>query len=319
MVQVKRMDRSPTTIREYQRIINRTLVPHLGPVQIRKLTVPEVDEFYGTLQDRGLSARSIRQVHSILRTAMKQAVKWGWVPANVIENTSPPPVRRDEILPPTAEQVQLLIQHAEWDHPEMAALIALAAATGARRGELCALRWSDWNRQRGTLTIRRSLAVVHKERHEKGTKTHANRTVGLDEFGMGVLVRHLAYANAESEARRRDIMTSPDAPIISYDLVGTISPDTATHYVTAASQQCGFKTHLHAIRHFSATEMVGAGVNIRTVAERLGHADPSTTLRIYSHALPEKDREAAGVLGRALTRDDPPGLPRSPANEMGGT
>lgn len=299
MVQVKRHDRSPTTIREYQRIIDKTLVPSLGPIQIRKLTAAQVDELYGSMIDRGLRPASVRQAHAVLRAAMKQAVKWGWVPANVVENASPPSVVRAEVTAPTAEQVMALIQHAEKDEPEMAALIALAATTGARRGELCALRWGDWRGE--TLTIRRSIAIMGRgERVTKGTKTHANRTVALDEVAAAVLNRHLAYARREARHRGVD-EPGPDSPIISFDFINPISPDTATHYVKAAADACGFRTHLHALRHFSGTQMIADGVNVRTVAERLGHADASTTLRIYAHALPEKDREAAAVLGRALT------------------
>jgi integrase len=60
-------------------------------------------------------------------------------------------------------------------------------------------------------------------------------------------------------------------------------------------------THLHALRHFAATELIGAGHDVRTVAGRLGHRDASVTLKVYSHALPERDRDAATTLGKALT------------------
>ena len=62
----------------------------------------------------------------------------------------------------------------------------------------------------------------------------------------------------------------------------------------------GVKVRFHDLRHFSATQLIGAGVDVRTVAHRLGHADPSTTLRVYAHALAQRDREAAAILGRLV-------------------
>jgi integrase len=89
--------------------------------------------------------------------------------------------------------------------------------------------------------------------------------------------------------------------IFTYDGTNPINPDTVTHYVKAVATRVGVDTHLHALRHFAATQMIGGGTDVRTVAGRLGHKDASTTLRVYSHALPERDRDAAGLLGRALS------------------
>ena len=143
------------------------------------------------------------------------------------------------------------------------------------------------------------MAVVHKERIVKGTKTHAGRVLALDPFGLEVLRRH--RERMEDRANEVGVTLTPEHPLLTYDLEQAISPDTASHYVRAIATRAGVDTHLHALRHFAATQLIGSGQDVRTVAGRLGHRDASTTLRVYSHALPERDREAAAVLGRSLS------------------
>jgi integrase len=182
----------------------------------------------------------------------------------------------------------------------MATLIALAAVTGARRGELCGLRWRDVDWTGHTLTIERSVAMMGRgQLITKDTKTHAARRLALDTFGEETLKRHLRVM--EDRAADLGISIMPDSPIFTYDLVRPIAPDTVSHYVRSIAAKVGVDTHLHALRHFAATELIGAGHDVRTVAGRLGHRDASVTLKVYSHALPERDRDAASALGKALT------------------
>ena len=111
--------------------------------------------------------------------------------------------------------------------------------------------------------------------------------------------RHRVEASGRASDLGRQLSESDW--IFTYDGTNPINPDTVTHYVKAVATRVGVDTHLHALRHFAATQMIGGGTDVRTVAGRLGHKDASTTLRVYSHALPERDRDAAGLLGRALS------------------
>ena len=180
----------------------------------------------------------------------------------------------------------------------MAAFIALAAITGARRGELCGLRWGDVDEGLGTLAIVRSYAVVDGQHIIKPTKTHGIRRIALGAFGLEVLRRQ--RLRLEERAAEIGLEVSYDMPVFTYDLVDPISPDTASHYVRAIADTAGVDTHLHALRHFAASAMIGDGQDVRTVAGRLGHADASTTLEVYAHMLPQRDLEAAAMLGDAL-------------------
>lgn len=303
----ERLGRSPTTLREYRRLVERTIKPALGSVKLRNLTARHLDGLYGQLVDRGLAPASVHQVHSVCRRALVQAQRWQLVTRNVAEDATPPPLHPRDVGAPPVDAVQRLLQAAEAEDPEMATFIALAALTGARRGELCGLRWGDVDWDRRTLVIARAYVAVPGGGALKPTKTHGVRRVALDDVALEVLRRHRARAQMLADELGVDV--TPESPLLSYDRQRPVNPDTATGYVGSLARRLGLDLHLHSLRHFAATEMIGAGTDVRTVAARLGHRDPSVTLRVYAHALPERDQAAAAVLGRALR---PPGAKAPP-------
>jgi integrase len=295
-------DLSPTTVREYRRIVAKTIKPVLGDVPLRDIDGPTLTDFYTSLMSppRNLSAASVRRVHSLIAASTKAAVKAGRIKGHdPAQRAEAPTVHVVQKPVPTPAQVQKLIKTAEKDDPDLAAFIALAASTGARRGELCGLRWGDVDMKAGTVTIERSYVVIAKEHIYKSTKSHGVRRIALGQFGVDLMRRH--RRNMEDRASKNGAQITDATPVLSYNLVDPISPDTASHYVRTAAGLAGIDTHLHALRHFAATEMVGDGHDIRTVAGRLGHADASTTLRVYAHALPQGDLDAANALGATLT------------------
>ena len=291
---------SPTTVQEHRRTIDKTIKPVLGDVELRKLDPEVLDTFYTSLltREKPLSAASVRRVHAVISAACAQAVKWKWLADNPAARATPPPLRQAQKATPTPADVQAMIAAADPDDPDMACLIALAAVTGARRGELCALRWSDVDLDQATLRIERSVAVVAGVWITKSTKTHAGRVLALDPFGLEVLRRQ--RARLEDRAADLGITVTDDTPVLTYNLATPISPDTMSHYIRDIATEAGVDVHLHQLRHFAATQLIGGGTDVRTVAGRLGHRDASVTLRTYSHALPERDREAADALGRTL-------------------
>jgi integrase len=264
-------DLSPTTVAEYRRLIEKNIKPTLGHVPLREIDGGILDSFYVSLMspERGLSAASVQRCHSAIAAATKQGIRWGLITGQDPALAATRPTARTKAKTvPTVEQVQALIQKAEKDDPDMAALIALAAVTGARRGELCGLRWGDVDDELGTLTIERSYVVTGGEKIFKSTKTHGVRRIALGEFGTAAL--KVQRARLEERARDAGTEITDATPILTYDLVNPISPTTASHYVRALAAKAGVDTYLHALRHFAASQMVGSGTDIRTVAGRLG-------------------------------------------------
>jgi integrase len=191
----------------------------------------------------------------------------------------------------------------------------LAALTGMRRGELCALRWSDVDVDTGTINVTRSVVVVPNGVAEKTTKTGRGRIVALDPVGVALLSRHRTLT--ERWVREAGTQQSSDAFVFSPFVEGItpFRPDNVTSFFIRVRNEVGAPTvRLHDLRHFTATQLIGAGVDVRTVAGRLGHSDPSVTLRVYSHALEERDRAAAAIMGGILAPSERPavGLPTDP-------
>ena len=134
--------RSAYTVKEHRRCIEHDIKPALGTVRLDKLTARQLAGFYHDLLARGLSPSSVRRFHSVLHAALDRAVKWGMVPVNPADRATPPGLTRTTVSAPDVADVQRLIAAADESSPILALAIILGAVTGARRGELCALRWA---------------------------------------------------------------------------------------------------------------------------------------------------------------------------------
>ena len=300
-------DWSPKTVLETRRFLDRLILPRFGATPLRKLTTAALDQFYADLRksggvgDKPLAPASVRRVHVVVRRGLQQGVKWGWLSANPAANATLPRVPRVDIQPPAPDQVATLIRMAAEEEPEFAVFLRLAAATGARRGELCALRWSDIDLDAGTVVVARSIVQGGDGLVEKETKTHAIRRIALDRGTVVDLADHL-YRSHEL-AGQFGVDFGDSGYVFSYqpDRSAPWRPDVATARFERLRDRAGLPTvRLHDLRHYVATRLIGAGVSVRTVSGRLGHANPATTLSVYSHFLQAADQQAAQMLGDLL-------------------
>jgi integrase len=301
LLECERLDRSPVTIRNYQSQVDSSIRPTLGKVKLTKLSARHLDELYGAMKDSGASPKTIRNRHAIISAALHQGVRWGWMRENVAERARPPRVSQRRVQAPSVEAVRAVVTAAEDRDPRLAPLLMLGALTGMRRGELCALRWSDVDLDHGELDVSRSVVVAVGGLAEKTTKTDRFRRVALDEVGVLLLRQH--WANVTTWAKEFGATVPTDAYVFSPYIDGCkpFRPDNVTSFFIRVRDSLGLKeVRLHDLRHFTATQLIGAGVDVRTVAGRLGHSDPSLTLRVYSHLIEERDRAAASIMGRVL-------------------
>jgi integrase len=314
----------PRTLYENKRKIERRIRPVLGSVRLDQLGADTLDAAYREWLAEGLSPTTVHMYHSILSAACRQAVKWGWIDSAPTARATPPKVARKEMVVPAPKQLSALVKAAKAFDPVLSTAVALAALTGARRGELVALCWSDIDLDVGRVRFARSLTVAGGEQHTGLTKTHAARELALDERGVEVLQQR--WAEMVDLSIRAESPLVADPFVLSYNANGAVpaNPDTLTHRFGKLCEMMEapalrqlresrpkakredlapadrWRFRFHDLRHFSVTTLIAAGVDVRTVAERHGHARATMTLDRYAHALPERDREAAGVLGATL-------------------
>jgi len=306
--------RSPNTLHGYRSKAARIKASPLGGVEASKLTTRDLDRWYDTLLAGGMSPATVMHHHRIVRAALNQAKRWKYIPENPADDVHLDSGSRAEMHVPTAVQARALVLRATSTFsPDFGPILLFAMLTGMRRGELCGIQWSDIDPVGSRLTVRRSVWQIRSTWGLKDPKTHQVRTIALDPVAIEILTAH--KAQVESEAAMACVPLSNDAFVWSTQADG-LSPRTPNSLTRAFHRLCrtmetealasdpprveSWKFRFHDLRHLSATEMVRQGMDPRTVAARLGHANPSVTLAVYAHAVEARDREAADGLGRAL-------------------
>jgi integrase len=264
-----------------------------------------------------MSAATIRQIHAILSGAYVTAVRWEWIDRNPAATAKLPKTRQRTAASPDPADVAKVIATARAFGQDLLALyLWLAAVTGARRGELCALHWADLDLPRGVIRIAHSYSVTGGANVRKDTKTHQDRSLAIEKVTATVLAeRRQAVADQLGQV---GVELPLDSYVFSPDPLGDRpwNPDWLTHKVAEIARTAGVALNIKALRHYSASQLLAGGIDLRNTAARLGHGGGgATTLRHYADPVSEVDRRAAAYLAQltahtATSRTAPPaGLP----------
>jgi len=300
---------STATLVRYNGIVANHLVPAIGRIQLSELRPAHIQRAYaetlapGARKDRrggALSARTVLQHHRVLREALAHAVRWQLIARNPADAVAPPKPARHEMRVLNREEAQALLA-AGGDDP-LYCLLHVALASGARLGELLALRWSDMDAQSGTLRITRSAQRLPGEGIVfHAPKTHRSiRPIALSPVTLRILRLHRI---SQSERRLAVGSAYTDHDLVFANALGQPLDGTAvTKRVQQIAQDTGLgHLRFHDLRHTAATLMLSAGTHPKVVSERLGHATINITLDTYSHVLPDLQHEAAAVIDALLT------------------
>jgi integrase len=248
-----------------------------------------------------LSASAVREVHTVLSGAFKQAMAWGWAGHNPAKLATPPSAGKSGVSPPAAGDVARLLAAAMAEDPELGLFLRLAVVLGARRGELIGLKWRDVDLDGGAVLIVSSVArVVGRPLLDKDTKTHAKRRVAIGGETVELLRAHRLRQAEVALACGASL--PPDAYVFSRtaDASKPISPEWISHRLQDLAARLGVRCRLHDLRHFMVTQLVAGGVDLRTVSGRAGHADGHMTLGTYAHFQQAQDRHAAEFMDELL-------------------
>jgi integrase len=243
---------------------------------------------------------TILRIHSIISSALDLAVRYEWTDRNVAKHARPPHPRKREPDPPTPEQAARVLNLVWAEDEEFGLYLWTSFTTGARRGEVCALRENRFNFARQQIRVSANYIVKQGSRIEKPPKAGEGRLLSLDPLTCELFCEW--FQRRRTEARTLGVEVPEDAFAFSPDPDGRNpwNPDTMTHRYRRYARRVGIASSLKELRHYSATQLLEAGTDLSTVAGRLGHAEGSTTLRFYAQFTRPADQRAAAVIPSQL-------------------
>ncbi len=277
-----------SSVQKYRGLLKNHLIPAFGHLRLSDLTRQHVQSFYARKLGEGLSPRTIKVIHVLLSGALKEAVRDGLLAQNVCEYVTLPRVGVYEAHPFTQEECQRLIEatRGHWLWP----FLLVAVTTGARRGELLALRWDDVDLVTGVVRIHRTVGRLTGLGYvENETKTVSGmRSVNLPRVAIDALCEQRKYVDCLSRSAYWN-----DRGLVFPGRFGNYMDDShlLKRFKVLLAQAGLPVVRLHDLRHSAATLLLAAGVNVKVVQELLGHSSISVTLGMYGHVLPNMQRE----------------------------
>ncbi len=297
----KKMAVRVSTYASYRGLVERHIVPALGHLQIQQLSADRLDKFYADFVSRGLATKTIRNIHVLLHRALADAVRKNLVPRNVADAADPPKLNRadrEEMKTWTPEQLRKFFAGII-DH-RLAAAYILAATTGMRRGEVLGVRWRDIDFKSRRLHVQQTVLTVEYQIVIGRPKTlRGERKIALDEQTIRVLQIH-------REAQRREKQLLGDGYqdhglVFAREDGAPVHPDYFSQTFDRTVKRLGLpKIRLHDLRHTHATLGLAAGVHVKVIADRLGHATTSFTQDVYIHAIPAVEEDAADQIANIV-------------------
>jgi integrase len=310
----------PRSLASYRQLAELHVIPYLGQQKLSELRPMHVQDLYQKLLARGrrtknggeLSANSVLHVHRVLFSALKQAVRWRLVPTNVAEAVEPPRIRRTEMRTLDAAEVRRLLGAAE--KSRLYEVILIAVTTGMRRGEILGLRWADVDFDRSRITVSSALQLDGSLAEPKTPRSR--RDVGMPTTLRDVLRTHKARQNEDKLALGAGYVDQ--GLVFANESGGSWKADGISTLYRGIVKRAGLGTlRFHDLRHTAASLMLQEGLPITTVAAILGHANTSTTLSVYGHAIKGSEQGAAVLMEGILqgTAQGPLNLGGRPGGE----
>ena len=283
-------DLSPTTIEGYRDDVKNRLKPYIGGIRVPDLSPRHIRQWFGQMQEKGLSAKSIQNVYRLLHCAYEYAIENDIVDKNPCK-PKPPTVKKKSMEAYTEEEIKDILAKAKDTNAYL--MLIILFNTGLRRGELLGLRWSDIDLDKKTMFIQNNLVSADGKVYEKDPKSESGkREIPLSDALVQVL----------KEARDKDIEAFGEkyasaGYVIHLPNGDPYKPDSISQKWKRFAKSNGIRyLKLHGIRHTVASQMIHKNVNCKTVQAIMGHADIKVTLDTYAHPYKEDEKAAIDML-----------------------
>ena len=301
---------APSTLASYRRQLE-VVYPYIGAIPLCKLRPLAIENMLTQLRKRKsrsgqpIQETTVQHYLSAVSAVLSDAKRNEIIQKNPARMIDLPTASHTDQHIPTVEEAQHLLQALAREPRHFRVFYLLAMATGCRRGELCALRWSDFRSVSGgfILTVSRSRSSVPgKGIVEGGTKNGRSRQILLSSELRGILLSY--HWRLQQRAARHGVELSP---YLFANADGTlIHPDTFTKRLRKIYDAIGFprEYHLHTLRHYFVSTLLYSGIDKQTVAELAGHGDTGFLERTYCHPEMERKQEAAESMLSSLHSED---------------
>ena len=308
------VDKAPATNDRYRNAIERHIEPALGGVGLVKLSVLNIDNFLATKLKSGLSEETVNGFYRVLNTALKDAVRWGYLNKNPAELVSPPKAQpAEKVIMSSNEQARVVAQLIKESDPQSlfnrrngplscsfnTILFHLAVLTGLRRGELAGLQFDDIDEEGGAIYVRRSISQSGRRTIIKRPKTQRGmRRVVIDQRLMARLIEHKEQMAAYRAQLGGDwntqgwLFASVDGSVLA--------PRALNSRFSKLLERAGLGGqgyNLHTLRHTHISQMLMSNAPPLVVSRRAGHASVATTMNLYGHVISQIEE---GVISSRL-------------------
>lgn len=292
----------PKTYRSYEQLVRLYIKPTLGELMLPQVTPEKVQVLYNRMGDDGLSPRTVRYTHSVLRSALQQAVKWGKIHRNPADLVDLPRHERKEMRALSPEEAARFIKATVYS--KYKALLSLLITTGVRPGEAYGLKWGDVDLAGKKISINRTLSRSGKGWSLEEPKTaRSRRSIPIPPSVVSDLREHKREqaavklkAGGEYNDQGFVFATSTGEPLHERNII-------SKHFKPLLRDAGLPDIRIYDLRHTCATLLLAAGENPKVVSERLGHASVTLTLDTYSHVLPDMQQAATDKLEAMLFKE----------------
>jgi integrase len=290
------------TWERYEGLVRNHLVPLAGRKKLHRLTASDIQTAINEAMAKGLSPLTVKQLYVVINKGLKMAASWGLLPRNPAEHVILPRVDKKQVEMIQPKAIKELFAKASEDRHYP--LLVLMATTGARVGELLALRWEDIDLDGGTINIEHTLENSRTNGIKLApTKTEkSRRQIPVPPIAVQALRSHRADQN-ERRLRLGDVYNSEIDFVFATEIGTGINHSNLNNRwwkPLVISVGLSKSTRMHHLRHSVASIALHENVPGTTVSAMLGHSNTATTYRIYSHALPDSLRQASDMLADAL-------------------
>lgn len=287
----------PSTVASYEQILRTHIKPALGTIKLNRLTAVAVQKFFNDIRREGASVKTGRNVAGVLHACLDRAARLKYVSHNVVDDIELPRAPKPEIKPLDESDVSALLSILK-DDERFGAIILLALFCGLRESEIAGLPWSCVDFENSKITVQQQLQrnkLAHKF-DIAPTKTSNVRTFSAPAVVMDAL-RETRSQQSLAKFRAGMLWENNDDLVFTNELGKHRVPQSFyKHFKIIAAKIGRPDARFHDLRHTAATMALVNGVDVKTVAEQLGHSAVSTTLQVYAHATEESSKRAADTM-----------------------